>query len=432
MQAQEYTWYFLGVVTVLITVEAPQLQCFNKVVDVYVVLTCFSSWTMTLTCPLLCTSSSGVETETVEVPQLRFIDVDMQRQFPAAAGTAGLVHMEKHMGQVIRPHTTTSSSPLPLPSPPLPSHPQTTHTHTATTTSPPGVSAQTHFLCGLTVSMTQAGNSNVARTGATRRRWERRLRSMLRHERQTVAMELAAALHHSRDVGPGTNDGLRAQTTASPGKRPAPLGEVAEPQVKLVQHSGIGYELVQALDLPVLQVVEPPVGVVKFFSKSLAVVAEQVIEVPKLPLPDGYSQRVVPPEPQMAQQLVDVPTVHCFVEQTVYISGVSGAPGHGSPQGFLPRQSSSATAEQTAVNPVPRGRGARGGLQGFPQGRGASQRTVEQSVDTPVPGRGAPSGRHGLHPRQSSSQRTVEQTTDIPVPGRGGHLGTGFNGVFWS
>ena len=36
------------------------------------------------------------------------------------------------------------------------------------------------------------------------------LRSMLRHKRQTVAMELAAALHHSRDVGPGTNDGLRA------------------------------------------------------------------------------------------------------------------------------------------------------------------------------------------------------------------------------
>ena len=45
-----------------------------------------------------------------------------------------------------------------------------------------------------------------------------------------VAMELAAALHHSRDVGPGTNDGLRAQTTASSGKRPAPLVEVAEPQ----------------------------------------------------------------------------------------------------------------------------------------------------------------------------------------------------------
>ena len=35
--AQEYKWYFLGVVTVLITLEAPKLQCFNKVVDVLVV-----------------------------------------------------------------------------------------------------------------------------------------------------------------------------------------------------------------------------------------------------------------------------------------------------------------------------------------------------------------------------------------------------------
>ena len=61
---------------------------------------------------------------------------------------------------------------------------------------------------------------------------------MLRQERQTVAMELAAALHHSRDVGPGTNDGLRAQTTASSGKRLAPLEEVAEPQVSAVT---VGY-----------------------------------------------------------------------------------------------------------------------------------------------------------------------------------------------
>ena len=52
---------------------------------------------------------------------------------------------------------------------------------------------------------------------------------MLRHERQTVAMELAAALHHSRDVGPGTHVGLRAQKTASSaGARPAAL-KVAEP-----------------------------------------------------------------------------------------------------------------------------------------------------------------------------------------------------------
>ena len=143
--------------------------------------------------------------------------------------------------------------------------------------------------------------------------------------------------------------------------------------------------------------VEPPVEVVKFFSKSLPVVAEQVIEVPNFPLPDGYPQRVVPPEQQMAEQLVDVPTVHCWCTWSWKSAR------------FLPGQNSSATAEQIVIDAVPRGRAARGGLQGFPQGRGASQRTVEQSVDI------------GLHPRHSSSQRTVEQTTHIPVPGRGGH-----------
>ena len=55
---------------------------------------------------------------------------------------------------------------------------------------------------------TLAGDSNVARAGTSAmRRRQRRLRATLRHERQTVAMELAAALHHSRDVGPGTYDG---------------------------------------------------------------------------------------------------------------------------------------------------------------------------------------------------------------------------------
>ena len=39
--------------------------------------------------------------------------------------------------------------------------------------------------------------------------------ALVKHERQTVAMELVAALHHSRDVGPGTNAGPRAQKAAS-------------------------------------------------------------------------------------------------------------------------------------------------------------------------------------------------------------------------
>ena len=64
-----------------------------------------------------------------------------------------------------------------------------------------------------------------AGTSSAKRRRERRLRSMLRHERQTVAMELAAALHHSRDGGRETYYGLRAPETASSGGRPGVLTE---------------------------------------------------------------------------------------------------------------------------------------------------------------------------------------------------------------
>ena len=40
-------------------------------------------------------------------------------------------------------------------------------------------------------------SGQIQSTGAARRRRERRLRSMLRHEQQTVRMAMAAALHHS-------------------------------------------------------------------------------------------------------------------------------------------------------------------------------------------------------------------------------------------
>ena len=62
--------------------------------------------------------------------------------------------------------------------------------------------------------------ADLAGTSSAKRRRERRLRAMLRHQRQTVAMELAAALHHSRDGGRVTNYGLRAPKTASSGGRP--------------------------------------------------------------------------------------------------------------------------------------------------------------------------------------------------------------------
>ena len=58
-------------------------------------------------------------------------------------------------------------------------------------------------------------------TSSAKRRREGRLR--------TVAMGLAAVLHHSGDAGSGTYAGLRAQKTASSGQRPGVLKE-PEPQ----------------------------------------------------------------------------------------------------------------------------------------------------------------------------------------------------------
>ena len=49
-------------------------------------------------------------------------------------------------------------------------------------------------------------------SGAARRRRERRLRSMLRHEQQTVRMALAAALHHSA----GPKGKVEMQQNAAP------------------------------------------------------------------------------------------------------------------------------------------------------------------------------------------------------------------------
>ena len=50
--------------------------------------------------------------------------------------------------------------------------------------------------------------------GAAKRRLDRRLRMHWRHEQLTLQMALAAALHHSCDVGPVSYNALRSQRTA--------------------------------------------------------------------------------------------------------------------------------------------------------------------------------------------------------------------------
>ena len=87
---------------------------------------------------------------------------------------------------------------------------------------------------------------------------------------------------------------------------------------KVERHAGIGFELVAALDAPVLQMVDQLVDVLQTFD-TFPVVAEQVTAVPKIMLEDNIPQRTALREPQLVEQLVEVPTEPVFVEQTVDI-----------------------------------------------------------------------------------------------------------------
>ena len=98
-----------------------------------------------------------------------------------------------------------------------------------------------------------------------------RLRSWLRHERMTVAMELAAATHHSSPKGgwPGaTHDALRGQTTATRAAERCGHSPAA--------HLGAAPGM-QILDAPVPQLVDQ---LVTALSHVDSFVPEQVIEVP--------------------------------------------------------------------------------------------------------------------------------------------------------
>ena len=131
------------------------------------------------------------------------------------------------------------------------------------------------------------------------------------------------------------------------------------------------YGATQALAVPVLQMVEQHVEVLSFLRSSLPAVAEQVIEVPALSLPVCAVQRVVPLEPQMAEQLVEVPTVLSVAvlqQQTVVQAVDVPVPhrgGHRRLQGTLPEQSATASgAEQIVDN-------SSGGQQDFHLGQGS-------------------------------------------------------------
>ena len=115
--------------------------------------------------------------------------------------------------------------------------------------------------------------------------------------------------------------------------------------------------------------VEQLVDVLQFVD-ALVLVAELVIEVPKI-FPENIIVRTLVREPQLAEQLVDVPTTLTLL---LFIQML-----------------------QNVDTPVPHGGGRR--LQGFLPKQSATALTVEQNVDIPVPGESL----QDLRPGQSSA-----------------------------
>ena len=226
--------------------------------------------------------------------------------------------------------------------------------------------------------------------GAARRRRERRLRSWLKHERQSVAMALSEYKHPSsrgqrkdRAGEEGHRDEYEAPRREKPpppkGSRLPCLGEARGPQAQVQNHTmeqlADVVPMVQILDVP--QMVEELLEVFRLLDTQMPV--EQAVAVPKISL-DRIPQRSADLVPQMVEQLVDVPTVLSLsslqqtAEQIVDILVPRGRDRRR--QGFLPGQSSTAAGVQNVDIPV------RGGLRGFLPGQSSTQRAVEQLVDS--------------------------------------------------
>ena len=184
--------------------------------------------------------------------------------------------------------------------------------------------------------------------GTAKRRRERRLRQFVLHERLTETHHHAAPRGQTKAwSGREAHVVLHGQVPGAllpQGGRPAPLPEVAGWQVRIQRHTGEqlidDLPYVQILDAPVPQVVD---SAMDFFRRLDLPVAEQVIDVLMFSS-SSCSSRAVLREPQMAEQLVDVPIQHIVelllqhpVDIPVLQVGVSGGgqPGSLSEQGSV-------------------------------------------------------------------------------------------------
>ena len=186
------------------------------------------------------------------------------------------------------------------------------HAETTTTTRARTLEAS---LCLRTprVLLQRSAMSMAERDVATsaRRRWERQLRSFLRHEELSVKMALARALHHSAQRVEEPREGVEGVTYDAPRrhKLPPPVtrpASLAEPRgdVVLVQRHTVEQLADGAPRLPAVpQMVDQPVAVLARFDLPIP---EQVLEVPKISCLSRFSRTALR-SPRTAEQLVEVP-----------------------------------------------------------------------------------------------------------------------------
>ena len=272
------------------------------------------------------------------------------------------------------------------------------------------------------------------------RRRQRRLRSMLRHEQQSIAAALAEKLHHSsrgqRMARAGEEEcemkyTAKFRTTPPPqpvlfslyeeepgGGRPEAFVE-PRPQERVQRHTVEHITdlvrvapMVQILDAPVPQTGDQLPDILSFFG-ALMPDTEQVIDVPKILL-DDVPMRAAERDTQLGERLVEVPTDPGYAIAVV----ASKLCSRREIRRILSGLGSTASGSRVVDNPVPQGRrggGARGGLQGSRAGQNSTA-YLEQIVEIPVPQdwREGGGGLQGSLPVQNSAA-VVEQIVDIPA-----------------
>ena len=219
----------------------------------------------------------------------------------------------------------------------------------------------------------------------------------LRGQKKARGGEEESEVHYTAEVWktPPTEPVLFSLYDEEPGgRRPDRLFAVSGPQDR-VQRRTV-QEIVDIAPLPTLddpapQMVEQLPDVLRFF-RALIPDPEQVIEVPKIFLGDVPMRTVVLRDTQLAEQLVEVPTIVSYswlqlgMEQNVNIP-VPGRGGRNAGlQGFLPEQSSTPT--HSSEDRI-------------------SERIVEQVVDISVSGGGLQDFRLGQSSSSSSHFQAV-------------------------